>query len=152
MIKTVIKFILVTMLFSTYALSVENHTESIPVSKPNIEKEIHCLSLNLHHEARGESIEGIRAVAHVTLNRVKSGKFANSICKVIKQPGQFSWVGTELDRKNISIDPKLKQIAFETLVSNTRDNTGGALYFHNRSVEGFKKRITAQIDNHIFYR
>lgn len=150
--KIAIKFILVTMLFSLQALSAELHTEVVPVVKPNIIKELQCLALNLHHEARGESLEGIRAVANVTLNRVKSGKFANSICKVIQQPGQFSWVGTDLDKKNISIDPKLRQIAFETLLSKTHDPSNGALYFHNKTVEGFSKRVTAKIDNHIFYR
>lgn len=152
--KLTIKFILVIMLFTLSALSQEHHIFQVPKFKHSILKDIHCLALNLHHEARGESVEGIKAVANVTLNRVKSGKFADTVCKVIKQPGQFSWVNTVLDKKNISIDPKIKQIAFDALLSKDWvDNTNSALYFHNREVETpFRRVVTARIDNHIFYR
>ena len=42
------------------------------VSKDLSEKELGCLVENVYHEARGEDDSGQAAVAHVTLNRVKS--------------------------------------------------------------------------------
>lgn len=63
-------------------------------SSPRIldQKELFCLSQVVYHEARGEPILGQVAVAHVVLNRVKSPLFPKTICKVVHQPGQFSYI------------------------------------------------------------
>ena len=55
------------------------------------EKQLKCLALNIYHEARSEPPVGRYAVAWVTLNRVEHEKFRDTICKVVYQPGQFSW-------------------------------------------------------------
>ena len=56
---------------------------------PRIDRDpLHCLALNIYHEARGESDFGKIAVAHVVMNRVKSHRFPNSICKVVMQGGE----------------------------------------------------------------
>lgn len=123
----------------------------IHVSKAII-KEIRCMELNLHHEARGESEEGIKSVANVTLNRTKSKFFPKTVCGVVKQPYQFSWVGTALDRPNIQVAPKLRQIAFDSLLSREwKDNTKGALYFHNSTVEKFNRPFIMKIGGHNLY-
>ena len=57
------------------------------------------MALNIYHEARGESIEGQYAIAHVTLNRVASTKWPDSICDVVYQPYQFSWTHQIRDQK-----------------------------------------------------
>lgn len=54
--------------------------------------ELNCLAANVFMEARGESLKGMQAVADVVINRVKDPSFPASICGVIKQPYQFSWV------------------------------------------------------------
>ena len=62
-------------------------------------KQLDCLAKNIYWEAGSEPYEGKVAVAQVTLNRVNSGKFANSICGVVYQKNvvlekvvcQFSW-------------------------------------------------------------
>jgi len=53
--------------------------------------EVHCLALNIYHEARGETFEGKLAVAAVTLNRVRHKRFPDGVCEVVWQPRQFSW-------------------------------------------------------------
>ena len=55
----------------------------------NLDKELHCLSLNVYHEARGEPIQGQLAVAYVTMNRLVSGRYPDSICNVVWQDRQF---------------------------------------------------------------
>ena len=52
----------------------------------------HCLAGAVYFEARGEPIEGQLAVAEVVLNRVASKKYPSTICAVVKQPWQFSFV------------------------------------------------------------
>ena len=49
------------------------------------EDELHCLAKNVYHEARGESKAGKLAVAHVTLNRVHSDEFPDTVCGVVYQ-------------------------------------------------------------------
>ena len=44
-----------------------------------------CLARNIYYEAGGESEEGKVAVAIVTINRVKDGRFDRSICGVVNQ-------------------------------------------------------------------
>ena len=44
-----------------------------------------CLARNIYHEARNQGIEGMYAVAYVTINRMKIDAYPNSICKVVYQ-------------------------------------------------------------------
>ena len=53
--------------------------------------DVFCLAKNIFHEAGIEADMGKYAVAQVTLNRVASVKYPNSICKVVLQRYQFSW-------------------------------------------------------------
>ncbi len=70
--------------------------------------DLKCLADNIYHEARGEPVEGQIAVAQVTLNRARLQ--SKSICAIVYQPGQFSWVGKakEVARNSpIWVDAKL---------------------------------------------
>lgn len=51
-----------------------------------------CLASAVYFEARGESLEGQIAVADVVLNRAASEKYPDTICEVVEQPWQFSFV------------------------------------------------------------
>lgn len=53
---------------------------------------INCMALNIYHEAKNQSITGQIAVGLVVINRVKDGRFPNTICDVIMQgPIRESW-------------------------------------------------------------
>lgn len=115
-----------------------------------------CLAGAVYFEAKGESLEGQLAVARVIINRAKSGRFADSLCGVVYQPGQFSFVrgrgmpsirmGSESWREAVAI----AQIAMDDSWDSKAE---GALFFHARRVSpGWGKRQLAAIDNHIFYR
>jgi spore germination cell wall hydrolase CwlJ-like protein len=54
------------------------------------ENELGCLVENVYFEARGEDVLGQAAVAYVTLNRVRSPDYPDTICDVVWQKGQFS--------------------------------------------------------------
>ena len=57
--------------------------------------EVRCLATNIYWEARNQSIQGMYAVADVTLNRVKDKRWPSTVCEVVKQRRkgvcQFSW-------------------------------------------------------------
>ena len=122
----------------------------------DVSGDMKCLAGAVYFESKGESLEGQLAVARVIINRAKSGRFADSLCGVIYQPGQFSFVhgngmpsirmGSESWREAVAI----AQIAME---DGWNSKAEGALYFHARRVSpGWGKRQLAAIDNHIFYR
>lgn len=50
-----------------------------------------CLALNIYFEARNQPLVGQILVAQVTMNRVESDSYPDTICKVVWQKRQFSW-------------------------------------------------------------
>ena len=142
-------FLALLLLFSTF--STANH------ASPDVDKklvaEVHCMALNMFFEARGEGKAGMIAVGHVTLNRVKSPKFPNSICSVVKQPGQFSWYKSSMNFKSIAVPDHIQEIAFNMVTGQRKyiDHTKGALYFHHEDVQPFRVKYRTKIGKHLFY-
>jgi spore germination cell wall hydrolase CwlJ-like protein len=59
---------------------------SSPIVDINLSsKDVDCLAKNIYYEAGGEPEEGKVAVAMVTINRVRDGRFGRSICSVVDQ-------------------------------------------------------------------
>lgn len=50
-----------------------------------------CLSRIVFNESSGESLNGKKLVAQVTINRVRSGEFQDSICGAMKAKGAYSF-------------------------------------------------------------
>ena len=117
--------------------------------------EVECLARNIYFEARNQPIKGQEAVAHVTLNRLKSGKHGDSICKVVYQPYAFSWTVKSRSKMNeIEAETLAREIAFNTLLGNTKDPTGGATHYHATYVTPYwskKLEKKVKISSHIFY-
>ena len=57
-----------------------------PIVDINISsKDIDCLAKNIYYEAGSEPEEGKVAVAMVTINRVRDGRFGKTVCSVVDQ-------------------------------------------------------------------
>jgi len=117
-----------------------------------------CLASAVYFESRGEPLEGQLAVAEVILNRVASGRFRATICDVVTQPSQFSFVR----RGQIPAAPR-ESAAWHRAVAiahialrNLHDVTGDdSLFFHATYVRpawGRANARIARIGRHIFYR
>ena len=110
---------------------------------------------NIYHEARGEGVVGMQAVAAVTLNRAaQTGK---SICDTVYAPKQFSWTNTAKTRnKPITGDINTAHIvASQAIAGVLEDVTGGATHYHTKKVKPIWRKSLdkiAVINNHIFYR
>lgn len=125
--------------------------ETIPSLDKNTQKELRCMELNLHFEARGEGHRGMLAVGMVTINRTRSDRFPDSVCRVVKQPGQFSWYENK-SYSHVKVSREIRLLAYEILILNKhKDLTGGSLYFHNKTVKRFNRKIKLRLGNHIFY-
>ena len=120
-----------------------------------LDAELRCLAGAVYFESRGESLPGQLAVAHVVINRAQSGRFPKSLCGVVHQKSQFSFVrGGRMPairhgaQWNNAV--AIAQIARD---GSWKNHAPGALFFHARYVSpGWRKTRIAQIDNHIFYR
>jgi spore germination cell wall hydrolase CwlJ-like protein len=121
-----------------------------------LDGDMKCLAGAVYFEAKGESLEGQLAVARVIINRAKSGRFADSLCGVVYQPSQFSFVrGHAMPPiRTESRDWREAVAIAQIAVSDEWDSLAeGALYFHARRVSpGWGKARLASIDNHVFYR
>lgn len=116
-----------------------------------------CLAGAVYFEAKGEPLEGQLAVAEVVLNRAESGRYPNSICGVVTQKRQFSFVRGG----RIPLIPKRsaawrKAVAIAHIARNELAESAGAdaLFFHANYVRPNwrgKTRVAA-LGRHIFYR
>ncbi|KGB54629.1 Cell wall hydrolase, SleB precursor [Sphingopyxis sp. LC81] len=121
----------------------------------DIDAELRCLAGAVYFESRGESLPGQLAVAHVVINRAQSGRFPKSLCGVVHQKSQFSFVrgGRMPAVRNAAQWNNAVAIAQIARDGSWKNHAPGALFFHARYVSpGWRKTRIAQIDNHIFYR
>ncbi len=63
------------------------------------EQQLDCLAINIYREAGHDSFEGKVAVAQVTMNRVKDGRFGKDVCGVVYQKGVAGGVSTKCSQR-----------------------------------------------------
>jgi N-acetylmuramoyl-L-alanine amidase len=120
-----------------------------------MDSELECLAGAVYFESKGEPLSGQLAVANVIINRTTSGRFPSSICSVVKQPGQFSFVrGGRIPAVGSNAQYRTATaIAKIALADGWADPAPKALYFHARRVSpNWGKARVAMIGNHIFFR
>lgn len=118
--------------------------------------EVDCLAKNIYHEARGESELGQKAVAWVTLNRTENPSFPDTVCGVVLQSHQFSWVTAKLKVKNRELYMQIRELAeqmmamhAEGIVPEELIRIKDALYFD--SLMPRRARKSVRIGHHNFY-
>lgn len=129
-------------------------------------RDITCLSLNVYFEARGESTAGQHAVAEVTMNRVASSRYPNSVCEVVYQKNwdtirkryvsAFSW--TEFDSRPLPEGKawqRAQQAAIDIFYGRKQPQLNGATLYHSVHIKpswarGIKP--VARIGRHVFYK
>ena len=127
-------------------------------SDGELDEEANCLATAVYFESKGESLEGQLAVAQVVINRMNSGRFPPTMCGVVKQHKQFSFVragafpyvnqGCEAWRKARAI----ARIATRNLVAAL---PADVLWYHADYVAPRWRSAlfkVQQIGAHIFYR
>ena len=146
----------------------EIRVQNIPYS---LENSYHCLASNIYWEARNQPIEGRIAVAQVTMNRVESSSYPDTICDVVTQTRfypsgridlhscQFSWYCDGLNDEPVetwgfSYEESFR-LAVIFLQERPVDVTEGSTHYHNTKVNPFwttSLQEVVQIDEHIFYK
>jgi spore germination cell wall hydrolase CwlJ-like protein len=124
-----------------------------------------CLAEAMYYEARGEGVDGEKAIAEVVFHRMRARGFPHSICGVVYQRAaaghgcQFSFTcNGELDLpKSLGAWLRAKRLAGRILTGLVPlgDVTENAIAFHALDVQpGWGDHLvrTIQIGNHVFYR
>lgn len=163
----------VVMMFCTGEMFYDHTPEN------NFSREVICLAKNIYFEARDQPTKGQIAVALVTINRVNSNRFPNSVCKVthqaqikngkiVKHKCQFSWYCDGLSDKPTEYIPwRVSLVIARAMLKkkgvyitqwgkrwNVEDFLRGATHYHRIDVDPYwnKKMLTiTTIGDHIFY-
>jgi spore germination cell wall hydrolase CwlJ-like protein len=126
--------------------------EHIKYTKNDVE----CLTRNIYYEASGEDHRGKLAVGNVTVNRLKTGYWGDSICKVVYAKKQFSWtLAKKLPRPNSKVWAESEEVARKVLAGHRVRGLTKSLYYHAIYIKDPKwadtKHEVGQIGNHVFY-
>lgn len=121
-------------------------------------QDLFCMAKNIYHEAGSEPKLGKYAVAQVTINRMKSPMYRDSVCGVVFEPYQFSWANyhgrrwTTPSGKNWL---EAKRIARDVLENGKRiHGMDDVLFYHATYVKpswSYRKDRLTRIGLHIFY-
>lgn len=118
--------------------------------------DVECLAKNIYYEAGVEADTGKYAIGHVTLNRVRSGYWGDTVCKVVYSKAQFSWT---LKKRLPNPDPTLfarcREIALAVLHGDRVTGLNKSLFYHadyipNPNWVDVNHRVK-KIGQHIFY-
>jgi len=118
-----------------------------------MDREKACLTEAVFKEAGAEPVVGRMAVAHVILNRTRSGTFPKTVCGVINQKGQFTYKhGGGIRRGAERQWAEARAVATLALSGVLSDVVKSALYFQSTRVRpSYSLRQVARIGGHAFY-
>ncbi|MBS0384124.1 MAG: cell wall hydrolase, partial [Proteobacteria bacterium] len=137
---------------------------SVAVNPANV----HLLAATAWAEARSEGEPGMRAVAHVIVNRL-GDRFGENLQTVILSPKQFSAWNIGDPNRPLALHPEryatdgadkdtwemAQQVALQVLAGQSVDPTNGALFYHTLAVHPAWDRYARGplvIGSHIFFR
>ena len=164
--------VLLAILFSTstgYSYLLNNYyspsIETIKEQMNNIygKEHIDCIIEATYFEARGETIEGHKAIVEVIKNRTKISRFPNTFCGVVNQDMQFSYRNGD-KKYNLKYNDKLKKAEItNTVYSHLYNIDKGrktvlpdcASHYDGKSFKkpswSKKMKMVEEIGNHQFY-
>ena len=132
------------------AMGIMTSSSSGSGSSSTNSNDLNLLSRVVYAEARGEPYEGQVAVAAVTLNRVKSSSFPNTLAGVVYQSGAYDAVSD--GQINLTPNATAKKAAQDAM--NGWDPSYGAIYYFNPATATNKwiwsRPMTVTIGNHRF--
>lgn len=156
---------LTVFLFFTKTLSgqeLSNNVQHKLVNDYYTEQEVDCITEAVYFEARGEPLQGRKAVIEVILNRTDNIKaYPNKVCDVIYQKHQFSYRLYDYKVHNVklynNIKEEVKQHLFHVKILNLDSKRVikkcSDHYDGKTSKAHWIKNMDCpqQIGNHIFY-
>ncbi len=124
-----------------------------PTTKSIPQKSLNCLASAIWYEAGNQPREGKIAVAEVILTRTRSAQYPDTICSVIRQPHQFSFVKNGwIPGVPNAHQQEMMIIAKGVYNGQLRSRVQGAMHFHADYVSPqWGYRFAGQIGDHLFF-
>jgi spore germination cell wall hydrolase CwlJ-like protein len=120
------------------------------------ERQFDCLARNIYYEAGVEDYYGKIAVAQVTWNRVRHGRWGDTVCRVVYAKKQFSWTHQNKPAPRGPLWEQSKKAARDFLNGTRLHAVKGSKYYHAVYIDAPKwtepMRELATIGQHKFYR
>ena len=128
--------------------------EGNKLSDSILPEEITLLARLIYAEARGESFLGQVAVGAVTLNRLVSQEFPDTLTKVIYQKTNNVYQFSPIGDGSINMEPDDQAMFAALRALSGEDPTGGALFFYNPDISKDEwirtLPVINRIGNHVF--
>lgn len=129
--------------------------------RPIDDRELDCLAANIYYESRNQPALGQLAVGLTTVIRAREARWSNTVCGVVMQSKQFSWVNNLEEQTQRFSNSDLAYLEALTLsskiLSGDYDNVIAVFkptHFHTTKVNPKWNRNMAKlarINDHIFY-
>ena len=131
----------------------DDEDDAAPPAPAAPDAELTCLAKVIVHESGNQPRAGQLAVAQVVMNRVRSGRFAPTICGVVMQRGQFF----NVHAYNPPHDARWRlamELAHDAREGISEPVIGNALFFRATYSSGSfgNRRQVGRIGAHLFYR
>ncbi len=112
--------------------------------------------MNVYFEARSQSIAGQVAVAQVTMNRVHSPDYPDTVCAVVNQHKQFSWYwdGKSDVPQHEESWQRAQMVAKGVMAGSGHNDLEGVMHYHTIYIKPYwaeQMQVVAVIEEHIFY-
>src|SRR3712207_3914514 len=94
------------------------------------QKQRECLARAMYFESNRSSEDGMLAVGTVVMNRLKSGKYPNTICGVVTQKNQYAPGVLSKPMKEGASRARAERVADAVLRGKRHRAVGNAMFFH----------------------
>jgi N-acetylmuramoyl-L-alanine amidase len=157
--------VLVVFGFGLHALF-DRHLRTAAQARAQEVRNLECLALNVYYEARGEPSDGQYAVAEVTMNRLVSSRYPDSVCAVVHEQrwdalrrryvAAFSWTEFySVPEPEGEAWALAQKVAADVYHGRAAPRAEGATFYHSDSIRPSWARTqtrVARIGRHVFYR
>lgn len=155
-----IRVIILALFLTSFSANASFNAIEHILSSDNVgQMEERCLAANIYFESRNEDVKGQWAVANVTLNRVAEKSWPDSICEVVFENWQFSWVKVTPDKTVKNRGAWIKALAIsKSVLEEVKyiDLTHGSTHYHADYISkpkwAYALSETIKIGRHVFYK
>lgn len=102
------------------------------MSKPMAERE--CLARAMYFESARTEDDGMLAVGTVVANRLASGRYGETVCKVVGQRAQFAPGVLTRSMRELKVAARAREVADAVLAGERHPVAGDAMFFHTANV------------------
>lgn len=122
-----------------------------PLASQASPNQVTCMAQAIYHESRGQSKQCQSMVADVIINRIEHPRYPSTVCGVVHQRGQFSWVGKGYrisDKKSYAEAQVIANLKYREMQTGThRDMTHNSHYFTTGKRLG---KVKTRCGGHVF--